>query len=659
MGKSTSHPQLSAVTLALTAALAAMVHNTAMSVTLTGPIAVSSDYTVVSGDVITGGIEGITTSGVIGTLSNSGTIHGNSSSNGINAGAGSTIGVINNQGSIGNAGIGGGIKFNAGVILGTLNNSGTIGGGPGSQGIWLSSSGTIGTLNNSGTITGTNNGIIFANASGKIGTINNSGTINGGGNGIQLNLGTIGSLTNSGTISGGSHAINVGATASMSPINNSGVIAGAIANAAAHDLIINGGSGSVFGTLTGLGGTIANITNTSSNVVFGTGNQVLNNNINVGTNTVTNISTGVLQVNNPLTITGNYNQGANASLIIGVADSATATGSVSDTGYGRLMVSGSATFAANSTVTLMKLNSYAFAQGQRFVVVQAASSGTNYNAGSLVYSATGYNGTVTGSSVVDGSNLDLLLTIGSLNPAAPVLPVIVATKSNAGSALTGLFGYGGVNPNLLNLYNASAALSSTSTSNHAGAQLSPAATAAASREGSKVSTQAVLNVVVAHIDYLNLRKSNSGVTTGESAPNLTLWGQAFSGASNQDEREDVAGYRDSYNGLMIGADTRLSEQWLAGGLLSYGNTWADSTGDNAGSSAQATSVGLMAYARYFDDPWYLDLAAGAVRHQYRTLRSISFPGFDGAAAGQFNRDCPLDPGLLSCTSPVCPGYARI
>ncbi|MEA9982991.1 response regulator transcription factor, partial [Herbaspirillum sp. RTI4] len=25
----------------------------------------------------------------------------------------------------------------------------------------------------------------------------------------------------------------------------------------------------------------------------------------------------------------------------------------------------------------------------------------------------------------------------------------------------------------------------------------------------------------------------------------------------------------------------------------------------------------------------------------------------------FNRDCPLDPGLLSCTSPVCPGYARI
>ncbi len=74
---------------------------------------------------------------------------------------------------------------------------------------------------------------------------------------------------------------------------------------------------------------------------------------------------GTLQVNNQLSITGNYIQSAAATLKLGVGDSAvTSTGTTSDSGYGRLTVSGSATITAGSTVALVKVNSYAFAQDQ-------------------------------------------------------------------------------------------------------------------------------------------------------------------------------------------------------------------------------------------------------------------------------------------------------
>lgn len=240
------------------------------------------------------------------------------------------------------------------------------------------------------------------NEEGTIGTLTNGGIISGGNTGIyNYYYSAIGTLSNSGTISGGNYAIYNDATSTLGAIANAGVIAGNITNLSSQDLSISGGTGSTFGTLTGFAsgttggvGTITN-TNTASNVVFGSGNLVLNDSINVGSNTVNNTG-ATLQVNAPMSITGNYSQGTGATLLVGVSAGATSNGVLADTGYGRLVVSGNAAIAQGSAVGLTG-QGYAFAAGQRFVVVDAAAtSGTNYNEGSLHYSASGFAGTITG-----------------------------------------------------------------------------------------------------------------------------------------------------------------------------------------------------------------------------------------------------------------------
>ncbi|NWB49659.1 autotransporter outer membrane beta-barrel domain-containing protein [Pseudomonas gingeri] len=606
------------------------------------------------GTTINGGVTGIVNSSTIGTLSNSGTVSGGNG--GIyNSGTG-TITSLSNE--TGGTVTGGNTGISNGGTIGTLSNSGTIHGG-GSSGVY--NYGTIGTLNNSGIISSDSNGVgTFATltslnneAGGTISgglagiyngatltSLNNEtgGTISGGNTGIY-NAGSIGTLNNSGIVTGNQYALYNISTGTLGTVTNSGTIAGTIRNDAVQDLAINGGTGPVFGVLTGVSagigaGDIGQITNTNSNLVFGLGNQLLNDHVNVGTHTVTNDSTGTLQVNNTIDITGNYNQGANASLILGVADNAVTTGNVAtDSGYGRLVVSGSANIASGSTIGLQKLGSYGFAQGQRYVVIQANASGTNYNAGTLHYSVAGYN--AAGTSVADGANSDLLVTLGTSTSGST--PLNQATSANGSASLAGLFNYGGLNAGLMNLFNAAAALDSSAAGNHAGAQLSPTANASAATQASTASTVQVLNVAAAHLDGLRTAQNDStgsGVATGESARNTGLWGQAFGGSSHLDERDDIAGYHARYSGFLLGADAALNDSWRAGGLFSYTKTTVNNDGDNAGSSADVKSYGLFGYASYQANPWYLDLSLGAIQHQYDTQREINFSGFNGAAKGQ-------------------------
>src|SRR5450830_145016 len=626
--------QLTLLSLALTAALASMALTTAQAQTITSGNSQTSTYSWSTGDLtVNSGGSIIVSSGVAiiasassGTLSNSGTISGGNTGI-VNSG---TIGMLSNSGTI--SGGYTGIYNNTGTI-GMLSNSGTISGG--NTGIY--STGTIGTLSNSGTISGRYAGIYNI---GTIGPLSNSGTISGGNTGIYNNIGTIGTLSNSGLITGSTGAIYNDVSGALVQITNLGTIAGNIYNGSSNDLTINGGTGSTFGTLTGYGGTIGTITNTASNIIFSSGNQLLNDNINVGTNTVSNLA-GTLQVNNQLSITGNYVQSAAATLKIGVGDSAvTSSGTTSDSGYGRLTVSGSATIAAGSTVALAKLNTYNFAQGQRYVVVVANTSGTNYHAGSLIYTLSGFN--LTGASVVDSGNTDLVLTVGSATAASGTSGTASvansATTPNAVAALTGLFNYSGTNASLLNVFNSAAALTSSAEATKAGAQLSPTAVTSGVVQASAAATQTVSTVTTSHLDSLRTAQAdgNSGVATGEHSYDVGVWGQVFDGHANQSERDNVSGYSANYNGLLLGADAQLTEQVRAGGLFSYAKTSMSNTGDNSGTSASVNSYGLSAYGSYTGEPWYVNVLAGVVKQQYSTTRDVSYTGFSGVANGSFN-----------------------
>ena len=431
-------------------------------------------------------------------------------------------------------------------------------------------------------------------------------------------------------------------TGTISGITNSGLIAGNVRNTSVRDLNISGGTGTTFGTLSGFGGSIdaghlGTISNVSANVVFSSGSLLLNDAIDVTGHTVIN-SGSTLQVNNTISITGNYTQNAAAILNIGVADGAIASGVVStDSGYGRLVVSGSATFDAGTGIALKKLNAYTFAQGQRYVVVQSANANAHYNASQLNYSAIGYSGSVTGASIIDtdnAANTDLVLTVGAGGP------VNSALDPNASSALGGLFHYTGTNAAMLNLFNATAAMGGTSEANRVGAQLSPAATGTALVQSSQAATQAVSDVTSAHIDSVRLAQasgsSSSGIATGERPGDVAIWGQAFAGQANQADRVGAGGYRAGYNGILVGADTALNDQWRAGGLVSYANTSIANTGDNTGSSGHVSAYGFTGYAGYTGEKWYLDLSLGVVAQNYNTLRSANFTGFSGGASGNFN-----------------------
>ncbi|MGL9735031.1 MAG: hypothetical protein ACR5LF_02795 [Symbiopectobacterium sp.] len=93
-----------------------------------------------------------------------------------------------------------------------------------------------------------------------------------------------------------------------------------------------------------------------------------------------------LMVNNVLTIDGDYQQGGGASLLFGVNNYLATNGDINAyNGYGRLVVSGSANIASGSNVGLMGNGQYAFAQGQRYVVIRANSYDIDYNADKLDY----------------------------------------------------------------------------------------------------------------------------------------------------------------------------------------------------------------------------------------------------------------------------------
>jgi outer membrane autotransporter protein len=650
--------------------------------------------------IISGGYMGLRNGDTLTSLTNSSTLHGtvygiyndatitsldnladgviSGASNGI-AGGGS-IGTLNNSGLIS-----GNVAVQSDNLIGTLSNSGTISGGD--RGLY--NGGSITSLSNSGVISGNNTGIhnngtitslsntsdgtitgrygIYNSSEATITTLSNSGTIsgnvaqNGRGSppiGID-NYGTIGTLENSGLITSTGYAIHNSSSGILNTITNSGTIAGTILNDSNRDLTINSPSDST-SLLTGYTGlqpigngfdlsqlaNMGQITNTQSNLIFGSGVQLLNDHIDVGNFTVFNAA-ATLAVLNPITITGNYSQGAGASLLSGVLNNAVTNGTSTDSGYGRLVVSGSANVAAGSNISLLPAG-YGFAQGQRYVVIQANTAGTNYHASNLNYAAAGYdvpNATVVGTSVVDGSKTNLLVTLGVTPPAAVIPPVVTppvdtspinrATTAGGIASLTGLYNYSGFNADLMNVFNAAAASNSVAAANKAGAQLSPTSNLSAATQGSTGSTVQVLNVTSAHIAGLRAAQGGvaTGIATGEGPATSGLWGQAFGGTSRMDERDDIAGYHSRFNGMLIGADGMFSDSWRAGGLFSYTKTTVNNDGNNSGSSADVKSYGLFGYASYTGNPWYLDLSLGAIQHQYDTQRDVSFPGVNSTAKG--------------------------
>lgn len=540
-------------------------------------------------------------SGVINTFTNSGTIKGvqnvynyydsNSNNNGTidNAGTITTLlnttegkifgtRAISNQGTIDNLTNAGLIAFtpsenniysgqNSAIFnngtIGTLHNTGTIDGGTSDDydrsGIY--NKGTINTLINDNKINGSFTGIY---SNGGISEIVNNGEISGKSNGMYLwnyyNQSAAVHIVNNGQLTGSDFALLVGSNNSDgATLTNTGNIAGNIFALNGTPLIINGGT-TTTGTLAGIDGATGTLI--GSDIIFGSGSLLLNDNIvtsmpeyglmslqmsdesPASNGTVVNEAAS-LQVNNSINIAGDYHQKAAATLISGVSDLTDARGDLlADTGYGRLNVSGNAIVDAGSSIKLLRTGStYQFAEGQRYVVINATGAETDYHADQLNYKALGYRGTVNGSVYDATDSKALVLTLGAepvvIAPVEPqpeptpeVTPPVVtepdvttpivtvptpptppaeptptqptkrgyATIPSATAALGGLARYSGIaSPQLLDLYNASLAIEGKQEANRAGERLSTSQNLNTS-SAATVATSTAQAVVGAHID---------------------------------------------------------------------------------------------------------------------------------------------------------------
>lgn len=334
-----------------------------------------------TGATLSGSRAGIFNEGSISTISNAGMINSNSSFQGTIAAIwndGGTIGNLTNTGTLQSADIGG-VLSGFGVVtengaIGTLTNTGTI---AGMVGMLVQDSGRVGALTNSGTISGDIAGI-FMEAS-TAGTITNTGLIVGApgsamggtiGTGINLSrASTVDLLANSGTIAGGGAAILLDGNSRISTITNSGLIAGDLTSSSTMSLGISGGRGNVVGTLTGASGGLGVadkgvITVTGANLYFSGGNLLLNDDIAAVGRSVINYG-ATLQINNPITVTGNYSQ-TGGGLAFNVVDTSS---------YGYMDVNGSAAISGAA----ISLAGTGLAFGQSYTVVRPTGSSTYGN----------------------------------------------------------------------------------------------------------------------------------------------------------------------------------------------------------------------------------------------------------------------------------------
>jgi uncharacterized protein with beta-barrel porin domain len=563
---------------------------------------------------ISGAMTGIYNASLIGAVLNSGVISGGGI--GVNNQAG--IVALVNQGTVT------GTHF--GVVnddtIESLTSAGLIKGAVG----LANTVGSIGALDNSGTIMGTLSDALYT--TGTIGPISNEGVMSGAVNGLNIDAtGVIGTLTNSGLISAPT-AINVAEGGVFGPISNTGTIAGNILNASVTELAIAGASGSQLGTLTGYTGGISasgigQITSTAADVAF-TGNLLLNDHINVAAGTVT--SAALLQVNNPLNITGNYEQSTPATLSVGVTSLAN---------HGELAVSGAATLDPNGHVALTSLGGFRFAAGESFTLIDAPSAA--YNVAGISASVTGFNGGYLVSDVQAGGKSDLVVCLTNLVTAncngAPAYSV--ATTSNAVTTNNAAGSYMGSDVALNKLANAVGALASTAQANRAGNQL--LADPHNNAMGLAMQpTLDVLNVVTGHADSTRFAANGaeSGVAAGESGGHIATWGEAFGGGAHQSGDGQFSGYALSSEGLVAGGDVGIADTNVrVGGVFSYTHADLEEHGDRTGDTLALNSYGVLGYGSYLGEHAYVDLLAGVLADTFDTVRFIDFTGFSGVATG--------------------------
>ncbi|WP_107331550.1 autotransporter family protein [Metapseudomonas otitidis] len=117
------------------------------------------------------------------------------------------------------------------------------------------------------------------------------------------------------------------------------------------------------------------------------------------------------------------------------------------------------------------------------------------------------------------------------------------------------------------------------------------------------------------------------------APAQGFWIQAFGGRLNQRSHAGYSGYDSHTQGMTLGLDTRLNEDWVAGAAFSYGTVNLNQQGERKGDGSDIDTYQLSAYASRDFGAWYLDGMLGYAQQRFETRRDTVL---GGTAEGRFD-----------------------
>jgi uncharacterized protein YhjY with autotransporter beta-barrel domain len=127
-------------------------------------------------------------------------------------------------------------------------------------------------------------------------------------------------------------------------------------------------------------------------------------------------------------------------------------------------------------------------------------------------------------------------------------------------------------------------------------------------------------------------KSTAGPAPCANAWNFFVRGNVILAQGFSDS--DISHFNDNTESVVLGADYRLTPNFLVGLTAGYGHT--DVTLDDSGSSATVDSYSPGLYASYADHGWYADLSGDYVHNAYTQDRKIAFLGQDATSAPEGN-----------------------
>ncbi len=328
---------------------------------------------------------------------------------------------------------------------------------------------------------------------------------------------------------------------------------------------------------------------------------------------------GILQIEDQVNLTGNFDAGAGSKIVLGdgIVAGDTAINAADFDSALTTTIDVSTTFTTG-TITLIATAGDVSADVANLTVTDTAL----YD-----YTLTAVNG-----------NADIDITVVAKSTATTATELGISTQdavalSNAASAIaTG-------SPTLL--ANFDAAL------NAGGADATKAAETVAVQAdtlgaGTNVAISTGGTVIGISSDRLgSLRTGNqfetsasTGFATGDNGSKYAVWAKPFGNWAEQDNTSGVAGFEATTYGVAIGADTAIDDRYRAGGSFAYATSEIDGSGAGE-STAEIDSYQFTAYGDYTGKNYYAEASLGYAYNKNLVSRVIDFMGTDTKASGDY------------------------